>query len=95
MKIKKITKVKPRTVFAVTTSTGTFIADGLAHHNCYRCNMMLGGNQGEFRDRIRKELGDKKVDALLKAAKQAKPNFTAQDYLELKAYYKHKLQELQ
>jgi hypothetical protein len=69
----------------------TFVNEEYVRPQCYRCNMMLGGNQGEFRDRIRKELGDKKVDALLKAAKQATPNLTAQDYLQKKAFYKEKL----
>lgn len=72
----------------------TYVNEEYVRPQCYRCNMMLGGNQGEFRDRIRAEIGDKKVDALLKAAKQAKPNLTAQDYLQKQAYYKEKLKEL-
>lgn len=55
---------------------------------------MLGGNQGEFRDRIRKELGNKEVDRLIFEAKNGEPNLTAQDYLQKKAYYKEKLKEL-
>lgn len=38
MKIKHIKEVTPRTVYAIQTSTSTFIADGLAHHNCGYCN---------------------------------------------------------
>lgn len=72
----------------------TYVNEEYVRPQCYRCNMMLGGNQGEFRDRIRKELGNKKVDQLLKAAKQAKPNMTAQDYLIKQAYYKEKLDRL-
>lgn len=60
---------------------------------CYRCNIMMGGNQGEFRDRIRKELGNKEVDKLLVEAKQTK-EISAKEYLDLQAYYKVKLQEL-
>lgn len=93
MKIKNITKIKPRRVYAVTTSTGTFIADGLAHHNCYYCNIMIGGNQGEFRDRIRKELGDKVVDQLLIDAKK-KIDIEATEYMDMASYYKVKLKEL-
>jgi hypothetical protein len=45
MKIKSIKKVEPRTVYAVKTSTGTYIADGLAHHNCAGCNVFKYGEQ--------------------------------------------------
>ena len=44
MKIKKITEVEPRRVYAIKTSSNTFIADGLAHHNCMACNMYKKGN---------------------------------------------------
>lgn len=60
---------------------------------CYRCNIMMGGNQGEFRDRIRKELGDEVVDRLLMEAKQTK-DIKVSQYLEMASYYKVKLQEL-
>lgn len=48
MKVKSIEEVAPRRVYAVRTSTGTFVADGLAHHNCYGCNVMSQGRQYEF-----------------------------------------------
>lgn len=48
MKIKSIKSVNPRTVYAIKTSTNTFIADGLAHHNCVACNVFLRGNYTEF-----------------------------------------------
>ena len=43
-KVVCVREVEPRTVYAVETSTGTFISDGLAHHNCPRCNGFLNGN---------------------------------------------------
>ena len=43
-KVVSVREVEPRTVYAVETSTGTFISDGLAHHNCARCNGFLNGN---------------------------------------------------
>lgn len=48
MKIKSIKEVKPRTVYAVKTTSNTFIADGLAHHNCVGCNMFRSGEQYKF-----------------------------------------------
>lgn len=48
MRIKSIKEVEPRTVYAIKTSSNTFIADGLAHHNCYGCNVMHQGRQYEF-----------------------------------------------
>lgn len=48
MRVKSIKKVKPRKVYAITTSTATFIADGLAHHNCSGCNNYKHGNLAEY-----------------------------------------------
>jgi hypothetical protein len=48
MRIKSIKEVEPRTVYAIKTSSNTFIADGLAHHNCYGCNVMQQGRQYTF-----------------------------------------------
>jgi len=69
----------------------SYVNEVYVRPQCYRCNMMLGGNQGEFRDRIRKELGDAEVDRLIFEAKNAKSDMTAQDYLQKKAYYKEQL----
>lgn len=55
--------------------------------------MMLGGNQGEFRDRIRKELGDAVVDQLLIDAKK-EVEISASEYLQKESYYKEKLKLL-
>lgn len=43
-KVVSVREVEPRTVYAIETTTGTFISDGLAHHNCQRCNGFLNGN---------------------------------------------------
>jgi hypothetical protein len=72
----------------------SYVNENYVRPQCYRCNMMLGGNQGEFRDRIRKELGNVEVDRLIFEAKNTKSDLTAQDYLDLKAFYKLKLKEL-
>lgn len=37
MKIKKITEIKPEPVYAIETTSGTYIANGLGHHNCRNC----------------------------------------------------------
>jgi len=68
----------------------TYINQDYVRPQCFRCNMMLGGNQGEFRDRIRKELGDKEVDRLLALSKTTL-KITAPEYLQKEAYYKEVL----
>lgn len=74
-------------------SAVSYVNEKYVRPQCYRCNMMLGGAQGEFRDRIRKELGDNVVDKLLLESKQTL-SITPQQYLELQSYYKVKLKEL-
>lgn len=69
----------------------TYVNEDYVRPQCYRCNMMLGGNQGEFRDRIRAELGNAEVDRLIFEAKNGTSDLTAQDYLQKQAYYKEKL----
>lgn len=68
----------------------TYINEVYVRPQCYYCNVMLGGNQGEFRDRIRKELGDKTVDHLLIEAKVS-IQYSASEYIQKKMYYKEKL----
>ena len=55
MRIKKITEIKAKTVYAIGTSSHTFIADGLAHHNCYACNMLYNGQPSTFAVRLEAE----------------------------------------
>lgn len=71
----------------------TYINEKYVKPQCYYCNMMLGGNQGEFRDRIRKELGDAVVDQLLIDAKK-EVEISASEYLQKESYYKEKLKLL-
>jgi len=70
--------------------TATYIAEDYVRASCYYCNIMLGGNQGEFRDRIRKELGDKVVDKLLIDGKKT-VEISATEYMQKAAYYKEAL----
>lgn len=74
-------------------TNATYINEKYVRPQCYYCNMMLGGNQGEFRDRIRKELGDAVVDQLLFESKQ-KVDISVSEYLQKEAYYKEKLKLL-
>lgn len=74
-------------------SNSTYINETYVRPQCYYCNIMIGGNQGEFRDRIRKELGDKIVDQLLIDAKK-KIDIEATEYMDMASYYKVKLKEL-
>lgn len=71
----------------------TYVNEAYVRPQCYYCNIMLGGNQGEFRDRIRKELGNKKVDQLLLEANKLL-DISVSEYLQLDSYYKIKLKQL-
>jgi hypothetical protein len=64
MKIISITKVKPKTVYAIKTSTSTYIADGLAHHNCAGCNLFGAGEQYKHGMAIDAKYGDGTAKAL-------------------------------
>lgn len=57
MKIKSIKLVQPRTVYAIKTSSGTFISDGLAHHNCAPCNLYKRGNPSVYALELTKRYG--------------------------------------
>ncbi len=55
--------------------------------------MGRGGMQGEFRDRIRPELGNRVVNKLLLEAKNT-VKYTIEDYLKMGELYKSKLEKL-
>lgn len=74
-------------------SNSTYINPVFVRPQCYKCNMMMGGNQGEFRDRIRKELGDEVVDNLLRKAHET-VEISVQEYLQKQSYYKETLKIL-
>lgn len=70
-----------------------YINEDYVRPQCVSCNMFHGGQQGTFRDRIRKELGDKKVDALIFASKQS-VFLKAHHYKELEEKYKRRFEQL-
>lgn len=74
-------------------SNVSYINEVYVRPQCYRCNMMMGGNQGEFRDRIRKEIGSETTDRLLMEARQTK-DISVLEYLDLEGYYKHLISKL-
>ena len=94
MKVLSINKVSPKRVYAVKTSTGTFIADGLFHHNCPGCNLFLHGNYGQYTLKMIDRYGRDGVDAKI-AQKHQIVKRKAQDYLEIAETYKQKLKELE
>ena len=55
--IKSIKKIKPKPVYALKTSTATFIADGIYHHNCVGCNMFNQGRLDVYALNLVKEYG--------------------------------------
>lgn len=65
MKIKSIKEVKPRTVYAVQTTSGTYIADGLAHHNCVGCNMFKAGEQYLYSKALDEKYGKGTAEELM------------------------------
>lgn len=71
----------------------TYINEDYVRPQCKGCNIFQNGRQGEFRDKLRKELGDKVVNALLLAAKET-PAITVSDYQELEKFYINALKDL-
>jgi len=74
-------------------TNSTYINEEYVRPQDFYCNIQLGGNQGEFRDRIRKELGTKEVDKLLLEARDTK-DITIDDYLELARFYREQYEAL-
>lgn len=52
IKIKSIKEIEVEPVYMIKTTTSTFIADGIYHHNCFRCNIELKGNYDVFIPKI-------------------------------------------
>lgn len=93
MKVKSIKRVAPRTVYAITTSTGTFIADGLAHHNCYACNVCKYGETLKYLDFMIEKYGQQEVDRLRKLNERS-VSYSIQDYQDLIEKFSQKLRKL-
>jgi hypothetical protein len=91
VKIKKITKVPPEKVYAIETTTKTFIADGLAHHNCMRCNIHLSGNYVTYREKMVEKHGEEFVKNLEQRRHEITKDF---DYETEIDKYKKKCQDL-
>lgn len=91
MKVRNIKKIAPKEVYAVQTNTGTFIADGLAHHNCYHCNINLSGNWVEYRERMVTLYGEPYVKHLEQRRHEITKDF---DYEAKIEEYKRKCEEL-
>lgn len=90
MKIKNIRQIRPERVYAIQTSTHTFIADGLAHHNCYHCNINLSGNSDIYSQKITEKYGPDAITEIRKLRKETH-KWTKEDYLEKIEYYKGKI----
>jgi len=93
MKIKAIRKRPPREVVSIKTSTGTLVADGLAHHNCYNCNINKSGNWPSYQENMIKKHGQEVVDDIL-SRRHTVEKWTTKDYEEKIQEYKDKLKEL-
>jgi len=71
----------------------TYINPDYIRPQCVSCNIFKKGMQGEFRDRIRKELGDYTTDELLFESRKTK-EISLTDYQELERFYKDKVNNL-
>lgn len=60
------------------------------HAQCYNCNINLSGNQWEYGQR----LGEKKVAELMELKKKIR-KISNQEYIDLIAYYKNILKQLE
>lgn len=88
MKIKKIREVKPRTVYAVETSTSTFISNGLAHHNCAGCNIFRHGALDEYAVFMVNKYGNGILDEF-QQMKHIPKTYFEKDLIELAEKYKN------
>lgn len=93
MRIKSIKEVEPRTVYAIHTSTNTFISDGLAHHNCYACNVCNHGEQLEYYYYMKRHYSEEQILEMRKLRYQT-VKYTAEDLDNIAEEYKKKTEEL-
>lgn len=70
-----------------------YINEEYVRPQCLRDNIMLGGLQGEFRDRLRKELGNEAVDTLLLKAKES-VKISVSEYQALEEWYKNEYEKI-
>ncbi len=97
MRIKRLKKIEPRKVYAVQTTSETFIADGLAHHNCYSCNVCMHGNKVAYTLFMVNTIGYtiEEIEEL-ESLKYSVTKFTLSDMIEIEQKYKalaHRLAE--
>lgn len=78
-------------VYAMKTASGTFIANGINHHNC---NRVLRGNLKKYREHLVKEIGENKVRELETRPPRKISTPELQKMLdEMKLKYKNLLEE--
>ncbi len=94
MKIIKITRISPQIVYALQTSTGTFVADGLAHHNCDHCNRGLKGNPRAYNRFMVDKYGQEEVDRLDEESKKT-VQFKIYELKEMQEHYKQLIGQLE
>ena len=85
--------VDKRKVYAIQTSTRTFIADGLAHHNCVGCNVFKNGNMDEYSLFMLSKYGEGILQEMNKKKQQIR-QWTSKEMEEKIVYYSQKLEEL-
>ena len=95
MKIKSIKEVYLRRVYAIQTSTETFISDGLAHHNCYQCNINLSGNWLEYRKNMIETYGLEETERIEQLKWTGNVKYSVVDYADKIEEYAEKVRKLE
>lgn len=86
IRIKSIKQIPPKRVYALETTAGTFIADGVLHHNCKNCNLWYEGNKPEYAEFMLKKYGVPVIEELNALRRALKP-LTIEDLKNLKDKY--------
>ena len=94
MKIISIKKITPRIVYAISTTSETFISDGLAHHNCTHCNHFGRGMLNIYAEKLIKMYGPNIVEEL-NALKWKKDEWTKDDLINIIEDMKERINKLQ
>ena len=92
-KILKVSLEGEDVVYALQTENGTYLADGVVHHNCQFCNRYLNGNYSVYTPKITNELGMDKISELWNKAYSNK-KISTPELEEMRREFKNKLVEL-
>lgn len=90
MNIISIKKIKPKTVYAIETSTWTFVADWLAHHNCAQCNWYKSWRLDVYAEHLLKDYWEEWFMKLVKDS-WSHQGYSVEEMLSIEKELKNKL----